>query len=272
MKEKSLPYKGETFYYRVSGKGKPVMLVHGFIEEGGMWDETAKKLQDNYKVIIPDLPGFGKSKVNNWDKAVATQGLTMQWYAGYLKAICDAEKIKTMVLLGHSMGGYITLHFAEKYPGLLKGFGLLNAHCYADSDEKKANRLKGIEFIRKHGSAPFVAELYNSIFHDVYKNKHQKFIDKLIEKAAKYTPESLMRANAAMMNRQDKSLVLKNAIAPVLFISGKQDPSAPLEPMLKQVSLPAIADVSIFDNCKHMSIFEYKKETIAAIQNFIARS
>ncbi len=260
---KTIDYKGAACVYRIEGKGKVIMLVHGFIEEGSMWKDTVNMLAKNYKVVVPDLPGFGKSSL--------TEDVSIEGYAEYVKAICDKEKIKKLTLLGHSMGGYVTLYFAEKYGDMLKGFGLVNSHCFADAPEKKENRKKSIEFIRKHGSKPFVTELYNSIFHDKFKKKNRKFIDGLIKQAAKYTPESLMRATAAMMNRQDKQEVLKNSKVPVLIIGGKEDNSAPLDLVLKQAAMPAIAEIHIYGEAKHMSIFERKKEALAAIKGFCDR-
>lgn len=260
--DKVINFKGEQCYYKIAGKGRAIMLVHGFIEEGSMWDEGIKAFQKKFKVIVPDLPGFGKSPLPS------NINLTMEWYAEYLNEILKQEKIKQVILLGHSMGGYIALHFAEKYGSKLLAFGLVNSHCFEDTEEKKANRKKGIEFIGKNGSHQFVTELYNNIFHESFKKKHRKLIDELITKAMKYTPEALMMANAAMMNRRDKSLVLKNSKVPVLFINGKEDDSAPLAYTLKQATMPAIADVHFFSHCKHMCIFERKTATIHIIEEF----
>ena len=270
--DKWIEYKGANCFYKVEGKslpaeqaGKAIMLVHGFIEEGIMWESLIPSLAKSYKVIIPHLPGFGKSPL-------PVVQLSMEWYAEYLFEILKAEKISKLILLGHSMGGYITLNFAEKYGNMLVGFGLLNSHCFEDTAQKKENRLKGIDFIRKNGTHLFVSELYSSIFHEGYKKKHKKLIEGLIEEAQKYTPQAVMSANAAMMNRKDKSEVLKNVTIPVLFINGEEDESAPLALTLKQASYPAIADFNLFRQCKHMSVFERKAEVQKIISVFCQRT
>lgn len=251
-------------YYTTSGKGKVVVLVHGFIEEGVMWNDTAKMLSKNYKVIVPDLEGFGNSPLHS-------KTLSMEHYADAVYAMLQEEKIKKCVLLGHSMGGYVVLNFAEKYPDMLTGFGLVNSHCFADTNEKKANRKKGNDFIAKHGTATFVRELYQGIFHDVFKKtaSGKKLIAALVKKAEKYTPEALIAANTAMMNRKSKEDVLKNAPVPVLLINGKQDESAPLPLTSQQAAFPSVADVHFYDKCKHMSVFEKKKEALKAIKRFV---
>jgi pimeloyl-ACP methyl ester carboxylesterase len=263
--DKRIAFNGAQGYYKTEGKGKVVMLVHGFIEDGSMWDGMLAGLKKNYKVIVPDLPGFGKSVLTNDE-------LSMEYYAEYLYAILKAEKVGKLILLGHSMGGYVALNFAEKYGPMLAGFGLVNSHCFEDTQQKKENRLKGIEFIKRNGTELFVRELYNSIFNEGFKKQHRKLIDALIENAQKYAPEAVMKANAAMMNRKDKSEVLKNAQVPVLFINGENDEAAPVAYTLKQASYPAIADFNLFEQCKHMSVFERKAETLKIIAAFCKRT
>ncbi len=262
--DKWITFKGGRCFYKAEGKGKVVMLVHGFIEEGGMWDGMLAGLKKNYKVIVPDLPGFGKSGLTDVD-------LSMELYAEYLYEILQAEKVTGLILLGHSMGGYVVLNFAERYGDMIAGFGLVNSHCFEDTEQKKTNRLKGIEFIQRNGTQFFIRELYNSIFNEAFKKKNRKLIDALIEKALKYTPAASMQASAAMMNRKDKCEVLKNAKVPVLFINGEEDESAPMAYTLRQASYPPIADFNLFAKCKHMSVFERKPETLKIIEAFCNR-
>jgi len=169
------------------------------------------------------------------------------------------------------MGGYVTLSFVEKYGDKVAGFGLVNSHCFEDTPQKKENRLKGIDFIQRNGTTFFIRELYYSIFNESFKKKKRKLIDALIESAQKYTPEAVMGAAAAMMNRKDKSEVLKKASVPVLFINGEEDESAPVAYTLKQAAYPANADFNLFADCKHMSVFERKAETLKIINAFCER-
>lgn len=250
-------------HYKVTGRGKAVVLLHGFIEEGSMWAPLVRSLSKTHKVLVPDLPGFGKSPLT-------TSELSMEWYAKQVYEMLKAEKVKTCVMLGHSMGGYITLAFAEKYGDMLTGFGLINSQCYADSAEKKANRKKSIDFIKKHGTKPFVKELYPNLFNEAYLKQNKKVVNAMIAKAEKYTSEAVTAATAAMMNREDKSAVLKNSKVPVLLLGGKDDTAAPLEAQLKQAPLPSVSHVYIFGECKHMSLYEKKKETFTAVKNFLS--
>ncbi|MCW5906718.1 MAG: alpha/beta hydrolase [Chitinophagales bacterium] len=250
-------------HYKVSGKGKAVVLVHGFMEEGSMWNDVVRALSKSHKVIVPDLEGFGNSPLKH-----SSAKLSMEKYADDVFEMLQKEKVKKCIMLGHSMGGYITLHFAEKHPAMLSAFGLLNSHCFEDTPEKKANRQKTIEFVRKNGTKHFVRELYHVIFHESYQKKNKKLIDSLIAKALKYSPEAVMLATEAMMKRKGKEEVLKSAKVPVLLVNGKEDPAAPFELTLKQASFPAEAHIHLFADSAHMSVFERKKETIRIVKDF----
>jgi pimeloyl-ACP methyl ester carboxylesterase len=257
---KTIQFKGASCSYRIKGKGKTVMLVHGFMEEGSLWKKLMKTMEGEYQFIVPDLPGFGQSEM--------ISAVSMEEYAAYLKAICSAEKVKSFILLGHSMGGYVALAFAEKYARMLVGLGLLNSHCYADAPAKKANRRKTIAFIEKHGTEPFVKEFYANIFDESYKKKHPAVIKAIAKTAMKYEAQDVIAVTKAMMNRKDKSSVLQNTKVPVLLINGLKDEVVPADLALKQASLPKVCDFHLFDKSKHMSMFEKKKETVKAIRDF----
>ena len=118
-----------SIHYQILGKGTAVVLLHGFGEDSSIWKEQVNYLQENYMVIIPDLPGTGASEWNvvnsEWSMVndVNDSLITIDKLAESIYAILVTEKIDQCCMLGHSMGGYITLAFAEKYPDRLKKFG-----------------------------------------------------------------------------------------------------------------------------------------------------
>ncbi|MFZ4058002.1 MAG: alpha/beta fold hydrolase, partial [Ferruginibacter sp.] len=150
MTEHFLLYQNKKVYYRIFGEGKTVVLLHGFGEEGSIWDAQVKFLSAHFRVIVPDIPGSGKSEI--------LPHADIDTYAVVVKSIVDATTPpnETISLIGHSMGGYITLAFAEKFGAVLNKFGLFHSSSFADSDEKKANRKKAIQFIQENGSAAFL--------------------------------------------------------------------------------------------------------------------
>ena len=126
--EKQIFYYQNKIHYRVIGSGTAVLLVHGFGEDGLLWDEMVAALSDKFQFIAPDLPGSGKSD--------AIEDMTMEGLAEILEAIIQNENINKAVVIGHSMGGYISLAYAEKYIHRIQAFGLFHSTAFADSDEK----------------------------------------------------------------------------------------------------------------------------------------
>lgn len=116
--------------YRKFGEGPVIVLLHGFPENGNLWRDIWPALAKHNTVIIPDLPGSGESTFANED-------LSIEHLAESVKLILDKEGIDEIVLAGHSMGGYIALAFAEKYPVMLRGLSLIHSTAAPDSDEKK---------------------------------------------------------------------------------------------------------------------------------------
>src|SRR4051812_20227657 len=147
-----LQFKNSTVFYRVSGQGKTVVLLHGFGEDGNIWNHIEKKLKNNFRVIVPDIPGSGRSTIlKNEAKPVQIDD-----YAEVIISILKNESVRSCTVIGHSMGGYITLAIAEKYPELLNGFGLFHSTAFADNEEKKQTRQKSIEFIQSHDAISFL--------------------------------------------------------------------------------------------------------------------
>lgn len=134
MQTASLLFRETPVHYTIDGAGKPVILLHGFGEDSAIWQSQIEALQNNYQLIVPDLPGSGQSEF--------IAGADIETYAEIIKAIIDKEKTisgaEKVLLIGHSMGGYITLAFAEKYPQYLTAFGLFHSSAFADTDEKKS--------------------------------------------------------------------------------------------------------------------------------------
>jgi pimeloyl-ACP methyl ester carboxylesterase len=148
--QRTLMVNDHAIGYRVVGNGSPVMLVHGFGEDGRVWENQEEVLQKNFQLIIPDLPGSGQS--------AATEDLSMEGMARVLKLVLDDAGIESCIMIGHSMGGYITLAFAEFFPKMLKAFGLFHSTAYADNEDKKTARRRGIEFILEQGPVKFLEQ------------------------------------------------------------------------------------------------------------------
>ena len=263
MLEHGLIEKDISLFYRIEGNGTPVVLIHGFGEDGTIWDDLVDQLQADYELIVPDLLGSGRS-------TGILDDLSIEGMAEHIKKIIDKEGITECIMIGHSMGGYITLAFAEKYPHLLKSFGLFHSTAFPDNDEKKEARKKNMEFIRKNGSPRFLQQSVPGLFSEEFRTDHPQIVDEIIDRYSNFSPTALVNYTAAMMNRPDRTDVLKNFKKPVLFILGEHDTAVPLEQGLKQCSIPEFSYIYICVHSGHMGMLEEPEFCLKALQEFLS--
>ncbi len=260
-------FRDKKIFYTVQGTGKPVILVHGFAEDSNIWQHQTEKLKDNFYVIAIDLPGSGQSEILD-DNA------KIEDYADAVKAIADAESetngFRSFTILGHSMGGYVTLAFAEKYPSLVEAFGLFHSTAFADDDAKKEARKKGIEFIKNNGTELFLRSTTPNLFSEKTKKENASLLQKLVNDYKNISPKSLIQYYYAMMTRPDRTHALQNATKRVLFISGKNDSVVPLQAFLQQCHLPSISHIYILQNSAHMGMWEEADVSTRRLFEFLA--
>lgn len=259
--KKSIYYQGHKIYYTIVGKGKPVVFIHGFGETGSVWKNQIDFFSNELEMIIPDLPGSGDSEM--------IEDMSMEGMAEVIHAILQEEKKDPLPVIGHSMGGYIALAFAEKYPSLLTGLGLFHSTAFADSEEKKDTRRKGIAFINEHGAFEFLKTTSPNLFSPATKSENPDLIEEFISGLNNFSPQALVSYYNAMMNRPDRTEVLRNASYPVLFILGKYDNAVPLADTLKLCSLPENSYIEILKNSGHMGMLEEPVQSNYALANFL---
>jgi pimeloyl-ACP methyl ester carboxylesterase len=255
-------YKNTTISYLKQGKGKTIVLLHGFGEDSNIFNKQVEFLKKFCCVILPDLPGSGESPLN-------VELTTIEDFAAAILALLQHESIETCTMLGHSMGGYITLAFAELYPEKLNAFGLLHSTAFADSTAKKESRKQGIELIKTYGAYAFLKTTTPNLFGKNFKEAFPHAIASLIEDGKQFTVEALQQYYTAMMNRKDKTHVLQSNSLPVLFVLGTEDVAAPINDVLKQTHLPLCSYISVLQNVGHMGMWEATEKMNKALQDFI---
>jgi len=287
---KELLYQNKKIFYRITGSGKPVMLIHGFGEDGNIWNNQVEYLKDRFQFIIPDLPGSGRSEM--------IDDMSMEGMAEIIKEILDREASPNPsaggalesdnsnkhfihvdseippaggggALIGHSMGGYITLAFAEKYPGYLNAIGLFHSTAYADSEEKKAARRKGIEFVREHGAFAFLKTTIPNLFSMKTKDEKPGLIEEQLVGLDNFSAPAIVSYYEAMMQRPERTEILQKATVPVLFIMGKYDTTIPLQDGLQQCHLPGKSYIHILRNSGHMGMLEEKEKCNEILEKFL---
>ncbi len=263
--QKTFRYNNADIFYRIEGEGKPVMLLHGFGEDSQIWDKQAEFLKEQYQIFLPDIPGSGNSGILQHVSEVAITD-----YADCMYALLQHENIAQIIMLGHSMGGYITLAFAEKYPGLLKAFGLIHSTAFGEDEEKKQNRLRSNKTIDQYGSYAFLKAAIPKLFSKKFKTKYPEKVKELIEQGKNFSKKALQEYNLAMMNRPDRTHVLRGSELPVFFVIGTEDVVAPLNDVLQQTHLPKTAYIHILENVAHEGMWEATEKVNQYLLNFIS--
>lgn len=265
MQELVLTENDLTLNYMIYGSGEPVVLLHGFGEDSAVWSGFIPTLGQQYQLIVPDLRGSGKSTGD-------MSNVSMESLADDVAKILEKENIHDTFMIGHSMGGYITLAYAERYPHKLKGLGLFHSTAFADSDEKKAARIKNADFIRKYGSAKFIEQSTPNLFSELFRKNQPAVVEEFIERYGTFTPTSLVAYTEAMMNRPDRTNVLKNFNNPVLLIMGEFDNAVPLEQGLKLCQIADFTYIYIATQSGHMGMLEEPEFCLKALQDFLSGS
>jgi pimeloyl-ACP methyl ester carboxylesterase len=189
--------------------------------------------------------------------------------AGEIKAFIDELKLGACILIGHSMGGYVALAFAEKYPQQMKAFGFFHSTAYADSEEKRAARRRSIEFIREHGAAPFVRQSTPNLFSARTREHRPSIVEDTIRRYSGFSPESLIYYYEAMIRRPNRVPVLCQFPGPVLFLMGAMDTVVPYEQALKQCYEPAISVIHTLLSSGHMGMLEEPEEGSLLLESFL---
>ena len=267
MEQKSIRYQHADIHYKIYGKGFPVLLIHGFAEDSNIWNNQVQSLKDRYQLIVPDLPGSGISAL------ISKEHIGIEEYAEAIRQILLQEKIEKLIMIGHSMGGYITLAFAEKYPELLSAFGLFHSSAYADDDAKIETRKKAIGFIRKNGAEAFLKTSIPGLFYEQQENslEVQQHLKQLEDArlAHPFSAEALIQYYEAMIARPNRTILLRETPLPVMFILGEHDKAVPFKHGLEQTHLPQHTYINILRNSAHMGMLEETAKSNEILGNFL---
>lgn len=253
-------FRKTPIFYRERGKGEAVVLLHGFMEHSEMWDFHAKELSHTYRVITIDLPGHGKSGNLGYVHS-------MELMADAVKAMLKALDIRRCHMIGHSMGGYVALAFAETEPDMLKSLTLFHSTASEDTPEKKKNRLKAIKIIKKD-LVRYVNEAIPALFYRGIKLYTQQ-IKKAKRMALENSNRGIVAAQQGMHDRIDRTIILPFAPYRLHYIIGEFDEILPAEKLKEEASYNKKTTVTFLEDCGHMGHVECPLESLKAIRMFL---
>ena len=251
-----------------SGTGSAtVVLLHGYCGSRRYWDAVVPLLSADYDVIVPDLRGHGESP------APELPVYTMEQLADDTAALLDSLQLDRVYVIGHSLGGYATLAFAERHPDRLLGFGLVHSTSLPDADAGKEARLKTAEQVRASGVRPLVDGLIPKLFAE--EHRRQPTIVQQIELAKTIgygtAEQGAIGCALGMRERPDRTEVLRRTELPVLLLAGAQDEVIPPARRFPVETRPDLMTATL-TGTGHMSMMEDPAACSQVLLDFLGKS
>lgn len=264
MAIKNINYKSTNIRFSDNGNGRCLVLLHGYLESLEIWNGFAEELSKKFRVIAIDLPGHGQSGTFNGSASVEQMGEAV-------KAVLDFLRINKLVIIGHSMGGYAMLAFAEFWPEKLSGLGLFHSITWADLPEKREARDREIELVKQGKKNLICNANVPKGFADDNLEKFKTAVERAKAIAINTPEEGIIAALNGMKTRPDRTFILEKAEVPVFFAVGKKDNYIPVEKLLALTLKSKQKYVSILENSGHMSFIEEQEFAIDEMEQFLGK-
>jgi pimeloyl-ACP methyl ester carboxylesterase len=232
-----------------------VVLIHGHGVDASIWNSIDADLVSVMPVLKPDFSRL-------------TTRTTIEGYADELMNYLRTVQVNRVVLVGHSMGGYIALAFAERYPALVAGLVLYHSTATADAADRREQRQQTINELRTQGSAPFIEKQMPKVVAPSYPAEK---IEQLIDRYRTLPADALAVGMEAIMSRPDRTHVLRDASVPMRLVLGKEDQVIPYEKTRKLADLSDLIDVTAINQAGHLSMVEQPVASVNALLSFLDR-
>jgi pimeloyl-ACP methyl ester carboxylesterase len=250
-----------TLHYSEHGQGTPVVLLHGYPLSSAIWHTQQQGLSDHYRVITPDLRGHGQSP--------APDGVyEMETLAGDVLAMLDSLNIPKAVIMGHSMGGYVTLALWRIAPQRFTALGLICSQAAADTEEARNNRYKTAEKVFGEGSQVVANAMVPRLFAPNVP-EDETFIEQVRTIILNTRPSGIIGSLKGMAARPDSTALLPGINVPVLILAGDRDQIISLQKAESMLSAIPKSTLATVENAGHMPMLEQPQATTMAIRNFL---
>ncbi len=261
MNRDTILFKGAKFAVEYRDSGRPVVFLHGFLEDRSMWYSIADRFAKHFNPILIDLPGHGESENLGYAHK-------MELMADVVHHVLRKLKKRKTVIVGHSMGGYVALAFADKYPDMLKGLALVNSSSRADSSQKKHNRSRGVKLCQQDHLS-FVRQTIPLLFNEDDRLRYKYEIKGLAKQASKMSKQGIIAALEGMKVRPSREIILKFPPYPILFVAGKRDPLFSWKSLEKQMTRSNMIKPLILQEGGHMSFIENEDHLYKGLRSFL---
>lgn len=253
-----IAYKNTKISYSDTGKGNAIVLLHGFLENQTMWQDLVPELSKKHHIITIDLLGHGETECLGYVHS-------MEDNADAVQAVLSKLRIRKAVFVGHSMGGYVALAFAELYPENVRGLVLLNSTSKADSEERKTNRDRAIKAVKKDYNS-FIRLSIGNLFSPDNRERLTDEMEKVKIEALKTPLQGVVASLEGMKIRKDREVLLHLTPYPKMLILGEKDPVLLYNDSLDQIENTTVKLVTFPDG--HMSHIENSEELKTVLLEF----
>ncbi len=255
-------HNGGKIYYSDRGRGSCILLLHGYLESSEIWDSFAARLSENFRVISVDLPGHG-------DSSVFGSCHTMEFMAEAIRELISGLNLGKVFITGHSLGGYVALAFAGKFPELLSGYCLFHSHPFADTPEAVAKREREKEIVRAGKKFLMYPDNVSMMFAEDNLTRLPEALRRSKEIAAAVPDEGIIAVLEGMIRRPPRLSVVEEGRTPCLWILGRKDRYIACDTVLSGVRLPAGSKAEILENSGHLGFIEEEDRSVRILSDFI---
>ncbi|MBW6491185.1 MAG: alpha/beta hydrolase [Lentimicrobium sp.] len=259
----SITYKNAPVSYRKTGNGPWIIWLHGFMESVEIWNEFAALLEKEFSVLMIDLPGHGRSGLSGDVNSIPGMTDVVMAVAGY-------EGLEQFVVCGHSLGGYVALDLASRFPDKVKGIALLHSHAAPDDEQAKENRRRMINIVKLNHTG-FIRQFIADLFAEENKERLAAAIEILGNRATSTSAKAIVATLEGMRERTGSLDFLIETTLPVLFVAGRNDSRMPYNKIMAQAMLGRNVQVQLLDNVGHMGFMEAPDKIFPVLRDFFRR-
>ena len=259
--KKYFHHRGKKIFYTDEGTGEPVVLVHGYLETGDSWKSFSGRLSP-FRVLIPDLPGHG-------DSDILSDTHSMELMAETINGLLNATAIDKACIVGHSMGGYVTLAFLEQYPDRMSGYCLFHSHPLADTELTLKKRDREIELVRSGRKFLVYPDNIKNMFAPGNVEKFRSAIQDANSIASGIGDEGIIAVLKGMKTRPARIHVMEAGKVPGLWILGTMDNHIPYDTILEKVKVPANCRIEALEYSGHLGFVEEPERAQEILTAFV---
>ena len=256
-----LNYKKAAVFYTdtATSNGTTIVLLHGFLENASMWNEISSELSKRNRIVTIDLLGHGRSDCLGYLHS-------MELFSETVEAVLKQLRIRKCIVIGHSLGGYVALAFAERNPQKIKGLCLLNATSNEDDQERKQLRTRANMMIQNNFTN-MVRMSFTNLFSEVSRVNYADEIKNGLDEALKTSIQGYIAGQEGMKLRPNRNHVLAKNDFKKMIITGRKDPVLDIQKSIEEAE-KTNSKLIIFPD-GHMSHIENFAKLIVVLKNFI---